>query len=493
MISDLNFPICFSFQVWPIAGLYIVDAAHQIFYSPDQDAINGMKIGLQQAMQAGIMLLAALTTSGAISEERGDNVCIHLSLVQVFLAIPEQLWGTVSFVTKKKGHPDEYEFKMTQKQINAVKVQVPSMTQRIVIAKQLYSEFRVLKQLVIEKETKSILKNLLSHPTTVTNMDSLFPYFIPSFFKEHLFSTEVKSFLYLQMKSLDMNNMTDAAAIIEEILGNDWEDCLDLRTGMDALMRLKATMNDKSDDHLASRLVSPIKIIHARQDYQYDDGRHSAICWKGAENPNLKNYDMFLEQLLTKVTSQEGFVEAFENILPEPVQRMVDKLSGVNKEKSPDTSESWNATEKCMLCFMAVMGLLSLSILTAMGMSADCECVCASGESPKSIWGVSFGLVSALPVALMALCMTVYYVLNKVRANMYLCLFVCQFNIWLKITLQTGIAGAPEPMPALPMPVLACDFVFSCPDEMGSRGSARQFSISETYIRIPGRLVNPIP
>jgi hypothetical protein len=408
--------------------VYIVDAAHQIFFSPDQDAINGLKIGLQQTLQAVIMLFAALTTSGALSEESGVNVCIDLSLVQVFLAIPEQLWGTVSYVTKKKGNPDEYEFKMTQKQINAAKIQVPSMIQRRVIAKQLYSEFRVLKQLVIEKETKSLLKSLLSHPKTVINMDLLFPYFIPSFFNEHLFSHEVKSFLDLQKKSLDMNNMTDAAVIIDEVLGNNWEDCLDLQSGMDALMRLKATMKAKPDYHLAKASeVSPIKHADPGQSFQFDENTPSGM--NNLECP--KDYDIFLDQLLTKVTSQDGFVEAFENILPEPVQMMVDKLipaanpalrSGIGdtKEKSPDTSEIWNATERIMLCFMAVMGLLSLSILTAMGMSPDCGCACALGESPKHIWGFSFGLVSALPIILMALGMTVFYMLNMVRGKMYL-------------------------------------------------------------------------
>jgi hypothetical protein len=404
--------------------LYIVDAVHQIFFSPDQDAINGLKIGVQQTLQAVIMFTAALTTSGAVSEERGVDVCISLSLVQVSLAIPEQLWGTVSNVTKKKGNPEEYEFKMTQKQINAAKVQAPSIMQRGVIAKQLYSEFRVLKPLVIEKDTKSLLKNLLTHPSTITNMDSLFPYFIPSFFNEHLFSPKVKSFLNKQKQSLDQNNMTEAAKIIEEVLDNVWEDCLDLRAGMDALMRIKTTMNlnVKSDDILATTLVvSPINL----KDADPGQGSQSEV-WKHFPSEPLevlcpKDYDMFLDQVLTKATGQEGFVEAFENILPEPVQIMVDKLipalgsgSVDDTKKAPDISENWNATEKIMLCFMAVMGLLTMSMLTAMGMSADCGCVCASGDTPKNIWGISFGLVSALPIALMALGLTMFYVLNQV-------------------------------------------------------------------------------
>ena len=137
---------------------------------------------------------------------------------------------------------------------------------------------------------------------------------------------------------------------------------------------------------------------------------------------------MFLDQLLTKATSQEGFIEAFENVLPEPVQMTVDKLIPAlrtrnvhSDEKLPDTSE-WNATEKAILFFMVVMGLLSMSVLTSMGMSADCGCMCAPGESPKYIWGISLGLVSALPIVLMTLCLTVCYVLNKVKSVFACCI-----------------------------------------------------------------------
>jgi hypothetical protein len=378
------------------------------------------------------MFIAAFTTSGAISEERGVNACINLSLVQVSLAIPEQLWGTVSNVTKKKGNPDEYEFKMTQKQINAAKVQAPSMIQRGVIAKQLYSEFRLLKPLVIDKETKLLLKNLLSHPKTITNMDSLFPYFIPSFFNEHLFSPEVKSFLHLQKKSLDMNMMAEEAEIIDEILGNEWEDCLDLRSGMDALMRLKTTINSKSGSHVVFSLIN-VKHADLGQGCQSDDRKHSS-----SEPPGLvcpKDYDMFLDQLLTKAISQEGFVEAFENILPEPVQMAVNKLipSLRGSVDSPEkTSRKWDVVEKIILCFMVVMGLLTMSILAAMGMSTDCGCVCASGETPKYIWGVSFGVVSALPIALIAISLTAFYVMNQVGATFIsVWMFTCQRNVLL--------------------------------------------------------------
>ena len=230
--------------------------------------------------------------------------------------------------------------------------------------------------------------------------------------------------------------MTKAAEILDEVFGNTWEDCLDLRKGMNALMRLKTTMDFISDDLSATTRVINVKCAGSSQGFQSDDGETSPLHFDDGQNASFEqnefecpqDYDMFLDQLLTKATSQEGFVEAFENILPEPVQLMVDKLIPALKsrglhdsEKIPETSGKWKATDKAMLGFMAVMGLLSMSILTAMGMSADCGCVCATGETPKYIWGISLGLVSALPIVLMALCLTVSYVLNKVRINFDLC------------------------------------------------------------------------
>eukprot|EP00291_Cryptomonas_curvata_P016595 CAMPEP_0172155328 /NCGR_PEP_ID=MMETSP1050-20130122/2564_1 /TAXON_ID=233186 /ORGANISM="Cryptomonas curvata, Strain CCAP979/52" /LENGTH=578 /DNA_ID=CAMNT_0012824213 /DNA_START=76 /DNA_END=1812 /DNA_ORIENTATION=- len=443
-------------KVWIIAGLYIADAVHQIFYSPDQDAINGLKIGVQQALQAVIMFIAALTTSGAISEDRGIDVCIKLSLVQVSLAIPEQLWGTVSNVTKKKGNPDEYEFKMTEKQINAVKAQAPSMLKRSTMAKQLFAESRKLKPLVLEKDRKSLLKKLLSHPETITNMDSLFPYFIPAFFSEHLFSPEVKSFLSGQKKAHEMNNLTESAKIIGEVLDNEWEDCLDLRAGMDSLMRLKTTMNTQPDGHLAAtRGVSPVNVKRVDdpgQGLQVETKKQSPS--EPVEGECSKDYDMFLDQLLTKAISQEGFVEAFDSVLPEPVQMTIDKLQGKSEDsdETADPPTKWNTTEKIMLCFMGVMGLLTMSILTAMGMSTDCGCVCGSGETPKYIWGVSFGLVSALTISLVAVGMTAFYVLRQ----------------W----------GTPEaPIASRPPPV--CDSIFLSTDKKDLHGLEGDSSIAE--------------
>jgi hypothetical protein len=42
--------------------------------------------------QAAVMLIAAVTVSGGLSLDYGESICIQLSIVQVALALPEQLW-----------------------------------------------------------------------------------------------------------------------------------------------------------------------------------------------------------------------------------------------------------------------------------------------------------------------------------------------------------------------------------------------------------------
>jgi hypothetical protein len=55
---------------------------------------------------------------------------------------------------------------------------------------------------------------------------------------------------------------------------------------------------------------------------------------------------------------------------------------------------------------------------------------------------------------------------------------------------ELGAAGAPGPISALSMPVPVSDFILLTPDGKGLHGSARQTSISDNCIMIPGQLVN---
>ena len=94
--------------------LYLFELLIYTFYSPDVDAINGLKTAAQAGLQNITIAAAALVASGAVGSHSGESFCIQVSLIQVFLAIPEQVWGIVSkTVLKKSGPPGEPDFKTT--------------------------------------------------------------------------------------------------------------------------------------------------------------------------------------------------------------------------------------------------------------------------------------------------------------------------------------------------------------------------------------------
>ena len=78
-----------------MAGIYVAESIIHSNFSPDRDAFNGMKTAAQSIQQAVIMAIAAVTTSGWLSLDVGESICIQLSIVQVALALPEQLWTTM--------------------------------------------------------------------------------------------------------------------------------------------------------------------------------------------------------------------------------------------------------------------------------------------------------------------------------------------------------------------------------------------------------------
>ena len=109
--------LCFD-QAWIIAVIYIVELLIHTFYSPDVDMINGMKIAAQVALQTIVIVAAALVASGQVDSNYGQQLCVQVSLVQIFLAVPEQIWGVLSqTVLRKWGPPREPDFKTTEEEL----------------------------------------------------------------------------------------------------------------------------------------------------------------------------------------------------------------------------------------------------------------------------------------------------------------------------------------------------------------------------------------
>ena len=341
------------------------------------------------------------------------------------LAIPEQLWGTVSSVTQKKGNPDEYEFKMTRKELDAAEKKEPSLREKLAMARELFAEYRAVRPLIKAKETKALLVRILSHPRTAVNADGLFPDFVPAFFKGNLFTPEVKAELAQQGAALEADGVRDGAALVDELQRNEWESSSDLKAGMTTLMGLKGALNARECkvDGSEFGFKEAVEAVPAPED--------TAGLQRGPRAAKApKNYDTFLDVLVSKAMEKEGFMQDLAEGVPEPVRGFVGKMLPVLESAEPDAETpprtAWNATEKLMLVFGAVMGLLTASILTAMGMSEDCGCSCGTEENPKYIWGVSIGLVAAVPAVVIALGLTVCAVVQKVQTR-----FQFEREIWL--------------------------------------------------------------
>ena len=87
----------------------------RLIFQPDIDVVNGMKYSFQSFQQTAIMFLAACTSTGFLQPDFGQNLCILLSLVQVWLAIPEQIVGLmIATVLHKKGTPTDPDLKISE-------------------------------------------------------------------------------------------------------------------------------------------------------------------------------------------------------------------------------------------------------------------------------------------------------------------------------------------------------------------------------------------
>lgn len=105
-------------RVWIVAVLYTVELFAYIFLPITCDAIEGYKIAFLQAQQTMIIIVAALTASEIISSTSGGDFVIMFSIIQVSLALPEQIFGILLMTSlKKQAPPGEPEFPCTPMEV----------------------------------------------------------------------------------------------------------------------------------------------------------------------------------------------------------------------------------------------------------------------------------------------------------------------------------------------------------------------------------------
>jgi hypothetical protein len=160
-----------------MAGIYVVESVIHLIFSPDRDVFNGIKTAAQSIQQAVIMVIAAVTASGLLSQDAGEYMCIQLSIVQVALALPEQLWTTMkSTCLSKQGTPKDSDFKMTENELKEENLQRNTgFVVKIKAAKAVVAELRPTLQLMLNGDLVKALVAMLTNRNLIVSINSVRP------------------------------------------------------------------------------------------------------------------------------------------------------------------------------------------------------------------------------------------------------------------------------------------------------------------------------
>ncbi len=160
-----------------MAGIYVAESVIHSIFSPDKDVFNGMKTATQSIQQATIMVIAAVTVSELLSAELGESICIQLSIVQVALALPEQLWTTMkSTCLSKHGTPKDTDFKMTESELKEESLQRNTgLMAKVQAAKSVVAELRPTLQLIQGRDFVKALVAVLTNRNLIVSINTIRP------------------------------------------------------------------------------------------------------------------------------------------------------------------------------------------------------------------------------------------------------------------------------------------------------------------------------
>uniref|UniRef100_A0A6T8A0N1 Tyrosine-protein kinase ephrin type A/B receptor-like domain-containing protein n=1 Tax=Cryptomonas curvata TaxID=233186 RepID=A0A6T8A0N1_9CRYP len=223
-------------KAWVIAILYCFELLIHLFYSPDVDAINGLKMAAQVGLQTVIMITAALVTSGRVKSRYGEQICIQVSLVQIFLAIPEQIWSVVSMaILRKNGPPREPDFKTTEEEI-AVAREKASLTfgQRLQACAVVLKGIKSMTPALKDGDPAGIITELIIRKNMLLSLEKLNGSVLSIIFDDIFHCRSVRQALEVEMK-----DRPEISPSVIEILGNKWDTSVDFRDGVSHIYKIK--------------------------------------------------------------------------------------------------------------------------------------------------------------------------------------------------------------------------------------------------------------
>ena len=219
--------------------LFLFELLIYTFYSPDVDAINGLKTAAQAGLQNIVIVSAALVATGAVESNSGEWFCIQISLVQVFLAIPEQIWGIVSkTILRKSGPPGEPDFKTTDKEIMlASKKKSVTVKQKLKACYFVLKSIKSMRHVLQEGDLANILVEVLIRKDLLLNLDLLESGCLCEILALIFLCPKVQNFLEAETKKNPL-----ICSDVEMILKNRWQTSVDFLEGVLHIFRIRDTM-----------------------------------------------------------------------------------------------------------------------------------------------------------------------------------------------------------------------------------------------------------
>ena len=232
-------------QAWIIAVLYIFELLIQTFYSPDVDMINGFKTAAQVGLQTIVILTVALITSGQVDSNYGQSLCIQVSLVQVFLAVPEQIWGVLTkTVLRKSGPPREPDFKTTEEELRIEReISATSFKEKLKAVCAVLKNIKPLTAVLKEGGTVIILVEIVSRKKLLMSLETLDIGGLALLFESIFCCEAVRKALECEKKTLPQ-----IAEYAEGLLLNKWHTSVDIKKGIYDLYNIQDILDNPSTE-----------------------------------------------------------------------------------------------------------------------------------------------------------------------------------------------------------------------------------------------------
>ena len=222
-----------------IAVLYLVELTIHTFYSPDVDMINGFKMAAQVALQTIVILSAALVASGRITSNYGEHICVQISLIQIFLAVPEQIWGVVSkTILRKSGPPRESDFKATSAEIALDREKKSiSLRFRLKACATVLKSIKYLAPVLKTGDTKGILVEVTIRKKLLLSLEMLQGGKLCVIFEDIFRCKGVRQALEHEMRC-----RPEISPAVQALLANPWHTSVDFRDGIYHIYKIKAIL-----------------------------------------------------------------------------------------------------------------------------------------------------------------------------------------------------------------------------------------------------------